>query len=288
MKSTRYSVLLSTITLVLVFALSALNNIATAEGCACPYVKTDQHGGQGGRDFSDNLTETIGITRLSIRHGDYIDSIQTTWLTADGRTITGNHHGGVGGTKSIIKLSDGEYINRIEGRSGDYIDQLTFYTNLSRKYGPYGGHGGSPFRLTNLCVGGFFGSSGDLLDAIGVFNSGKNKSTNVESQNFVLQKPIMDLTNAEFSFPQQASSYYPRDDKNRHIHLGTPTQYQGQVAKPGNVFITFIGIKVTGINLGNIPRCNNGYFDVSRKPLGTPQEFINVLDNLDLLVDGCR
>lgn len=287
MKSTRYSVLFSAMTFVLVFALSAFSN-AVADGCACPYVKTDQYGGHGGSRFADNLTETVKMTLLSIRHGDYIDAIQTTWSTVDGRRITGERHGGNGGTETVISFLDGEYINRIEGRSGAYVDQLTFYTNLGNKYGPYGGNGGTPFRLTNLCVGGFLGKSGDYLDAIGVFKSGNAGGLpNAEVQNFVLQKPIIDLTNAEFSYPQQASSYYPRDDQNTHIHLGTPTQYQGQVAKPGNVFITFIGIKVTGINLGNIPRCNSGYFDVSRKPLGTPQNFINVLDSLDLLVDGC-
>ncbi|NEN90514.1 MAG: hypothetical protein F6K48_17035 [Okeania sp. SIO3H1] len=104
----------------------------------------------------------------------------------------------------------------------------------------------------------------------------------------VLQKPIIELTNAEFSRPSQANSYYPANVPPTHIHLGVPTQYQGQVARPGNVFVTFISIKVNDIPQGNLTRCSSGYYDSNTFPNTTPQEFKNVLDSLDLLVSGCR
>ena len=146
---------------------------AGSSGCSCPYTKTTQYGGSGGNAFSDDLTMSVKITKISIRHGTYVDAIQTTWQRTSGEEYTGTRHGGGGGTETIINLKSDEYINRIEGRSGRYIDQLTFYTNKGNKFGPYGGSGGSEFSMTDLCVGGFFGSSGTYLDAIGVFTSFK-------------------------------------------------------------------------------------------------------------------
>ena len=104
----------------------------------------------------------------------------------------------------------------------------------------------------------------------------------------ILQKPISELISAEFSRPAQANSFYPANDQNTHIHLGVPTQYQNQVAQPGNVFVTFISIKVNDVVLGRLDRCKSGYFDLRTFPPGTPTNFKNVLDNLDLLVDGCQ
>ena len=112
--------------------------------------------------------------------------------------------------------------------------------------------------------------------------------SNAYAQEYLLQKPVSELQSAQFSLPNQANSFYPIGDQRTHIHLGVPTQYQGNVARPGNVFVTYAAIKVNDKNLGNLTRCNTGYFDLKTAPKGTPQKFINVLENLDLLVDGCR
>jgi len=146
--------------------------------CGSPYVKTLSYGGSGGGDFSDNLTNTVRVTQISIRHGKYVDSIQTTWLTTEGKSITGERHGGDGGSEDTFSLSEGEYITDINGRSGKLVDQLTFYSNFGKEYGPYGGSGGSPFEIKDICVGGFFGKSGKYLDAIGVF-TGTNEINGV-------------------------------------------------------------------------------------------------------------
>ena len=160
------------VTTLSIVALSLFWNIAAAaaSNCSGPYVKTAQHCGSGGRAFADNLTETKRIYSVSIRHGSFVDAIQTKWKTKNGKTIKGNRHGGAGGKESSFTLSPGEHINRIVGRSGKFIDQLTFYTNLGNKHGPYGGNGGRPFSLYSLCVGGFYGKSGKYLDSFGAWD----------------------------------------------------------------------------------------------------------------------
>lgn len=140
--------------------------------CFCPYTKSTQYGGGGGGVFSDDLTQVKKITQIIVRSGTYVDAINVSYLLTSGETITINH-GGTGGTPSTIPLKDGEYITRIDGRAGSYIDQITFYTNLGSKFGPYGGSGGSEFSISNLYVGGFFGRCAAYVDAIGVFTAVK-------------------------------------------------------------------------------------------------------------------
>ena len=137
------------------------------------YVRTVQNGGGGGNPFQDDLTEVCRLTGLNIRSGEYIDALQCIWSTPSGGTVTGTQNGGDGGTLSSFSLGAKEYIVTISGRTGRYVDQLTFTTNLGNVFGPFGGDGGDSFTLPDLNVGGFFGQSGDLLDAIGVFTAGQ-------------------------------------------------------------------------------------------------------------------
>lgn len=112
-----------------------------------PYEKSQMVGGSGGSEFSDNLTQTVRIVSISVRHGTRVDSIQTTWLLTDGTQSTGEHHGG--GEEDVIEFANDEHIIAIQGRSGCRIDSLTITTN-KKPYGPYGGNGGhplAPFRL---------------------------------------------------------------------------------------------------------------------------------------------
>lgn len=134
------------------------------------YQRSQQHGGDGGSPFSDDLTETVAIVEMTVRHGSYVDSIETTWKLVNGTTHTGARHGGTGGSANTFTLESGEYINSIAGRSGSYIDQLSFSTNRGHTFGPYGGDGGSPFVINvGEEFGGFFGRSGSYLDAFGAF-----------------------------------------------------------------------------------------------------------------------
>ncbi|SER58889.1 Jacalin-like lectin domain-containing protein [Giesbergeria anulus] len=134
-----------------------------------PYKKSALYGGQGGSDFSDDLTQTARIVSISIRHGSRVDSIQTTWLLTDGSQLIGKLHGGSGGKEDVIQFAADEHVVTIQGRSGSRVDSLTITTN-KKSYGPYGGDGGESFGpIPAERAGGFFGRSGSELDAIGVF-----------------------------------------------------------------------------------------------------------------------
>ena len=80
-----------------------------------------------------------------------------------------------------IKLAPMEYVQRLSGTIGQafgsesrtFVASLQIGTNI-RTYGPYGRRltSDDQFSITlpgNVCVVGFFGRAGNLLDAIGVY-----------------------------------------------------------------------------------------------------------------------
>jgi hypothetical protein len=81
-----------------------------------------------------------------------------------------------------IKLSAGEHVTAVEGTIGRFrgvpdlvITSLTFRSSTGRTYGPYGNTAAAGTPLFSLPVAdgagivGFWGRSGWLLDAIGVY-----------------------------------------------------------------------------------------------------------------------
>ncbi|HLP61626.1 MAG TPA: jacalin-like lectin [Candidatus Deferrimicrobium sp.] len=164
------------VAIILGLALGLPMQTAARDGwkCFCPYFKSAQHGGVGGNAFSDDLTQVKSITQIVVRSGSFVDAIAVTYLLTSGETITVSH-GGSGGSPSIIQLREGEYIMRIDGRAGDFVDQIVFRTNMGAIFGPFGGNGGNPFSIRDIQVGGFFGRSGDFIDAIGVFTANREK-----------------------------------------------------------------------------------------------------------------
>jgi hypothetical protein len=48
-----------------------------------------------------------------------------------------------------------------------------------------------------------------------------------------------------FTAPKQANSSFPQDEPYTHVHLGVPTQYEGHVPQPGQVWMTYVSIKKT-------------------------------------------
>jgi hypothetical protein len=77
-----------------------------------------------------------------------------------------------------ISFSPDEHLTAVEGTFGRcrsvpevVITSLTFRTDKGRTYGPYGEGTGTPFSIpaANGCIVGFWGRSGWLLDAIGVY-----------------------------------------------------------------------------------------------------------------------
>ena len=80
-----------------------------------------------------------------------------------------------------IDLRSGEHITAVEGTTGHFanvpgvvITSLTFRTSAGRTYGPYGSVAAGSHYLSvpaadGACIVGFWGRSGWLLDAIGVY-----------------------------------------------------------------------------------------------------------------------
>ena len=139
--------------------------------------KSAEFGGNGGKTWDDGvLTHSppiVGVRSITIRHGNQVDSLQVTYLLADGSTYTAPKHGGPGGSQSSFTLAEDEMIIRVEGKTNNtLVDQLTFVTRNSsgdvKEHGPYGKTGQTAFAVEGYVVG-FFGRAGHLLDAIGVY-----------------------------------------------------------------------------------------------------------------------
>lgn len=48
------------------------------------YVKSSDYGGNGGGDFSDDLTKTCRMVSVSVRSGTYVDAITCEWVNIGG------------------------------------------------------------------------------------------------------------------------------------------------------------------------------------------------------------
>ncbi len=142
-----------------------------------PLVQSDAFGGSGGNPFVDHIETSVppivNVTRLHIRHGNQVDSIQADYELLGGGSFNGPNHGGTGGKPTEVCFSQGEVIVEMSGKTNNtLVDQVTFTTRKSDgttcTYGPYGKTGKTPFGVQGRIVG-FFGRSGNLLDALGVF-----------------------------------------------------------------------------------------------------------------------
>ena len=148
----------------------------------CSLFKSPQYGGSGGGAFNDlkSYPDIVGIRGLRIRSGNQVDSIQATYLLRYGNTIEGPKHGGYGGSEHSFTLGEGEVLTGMEGKTnGMLVDQLTFHSNWGRKYGPYGRTGRTLFKVEGTAFVAFFGRSGNLLDAIGVMMSSRDRDEGI-------------------------------------------------------------------------------------------------------------
>ena len=70
--------------------------------------------------------------------------------------MVGSYFGGTEGHLSTIDfdIDKGERIIAALGRTDTSVRELTFFTNLGRVYGPYGGYAGDTFRLWSCHVRG--------------------------------------------------------------------------------------------------------------------------------------
>ena len=136
---------------------------------ACPYTSSC-YGGGGGRAFNelpDNCKATI--SKITIRYGKFVDSIQLTYRLSNGKDYTGHCFGGRGGRKAEVHIDvdGGERVTGVFGKSAGLLDQIGFVTTKGRIFGPYGGCGGRPFHVNSCHVHGIYGRFGALIDSIG-------------------------------------------------------------------------------------------------------------------------
>ncbi|WP_426197579.1 jacalin-like lectin [Massilia sp. DWR3-1-1] len=99
-------------------------------------------GGDGGGAWSD-VTQCAGqhVTGFRLKWGDQVGAVQFQYGANGWAPMQGN---GNGDWRSTVTLAAGETITRVDYRSGDRVDALTFISNKGRRFGPYGGGGGSP------------------------------------------------------------------------------------------------------------------------------------------------
>ncbi|KAL6653483.1 hypothetical protein ACP70R_009061 [Stipagrostis hirtigluma subsp. patula] len=146
-------------------------------------------GGSGGRPFYTPAPSVRRLRSIILYHSDVIHSLAYEYSQADHGVsrVAGpwglSHSFGSRGVRATIELDPNEYVTAVEGTIGHFanvievvITSLTFRTNTGRTYGPYGGESssgtGTSFSVpaaNGACIVGFWGRSGWLLDAIGVY-----------------------------------------------------------------------------------------------------------------------
>ena len=147
-----------------------------------PVLKSRGVGGPGGTPFDDLMDNDLsvdikGVHSIALTYTDQsVESIQVTYLLSNGSYYQAPRHGGNSSSNPSvnIKLASGEHVEEIKGKGGDnLVDQLLFTVvkpedRLVKEYGPYGASGDQEFSLKGYVVG-VYGSSGDFLDNVGVY-----------------------------------------------------------------------------------------------------------------------
>lgn len=185
-------------------------------------------GGPGGQPFRMRGTSVPHLRAIIVYHSNVsIHALACEYsLAADDEDANGEQRVRMAGPWGIphsigsrrvrftIEMSAGEYLTAVEGTTGHFGDSpgvvvvtsLTFRTSRGKTYGPYGGSGtgtATPFSVpaASGCIVGFWGHSGRLLDAIGVYIK---PSAPTLSYNYPYPETGMKVTvsNKTFVFPE--------------------------------------------------------------------------------------
>lgn len=138
------------------------------------YTPVGPYGGNGGAEFSNDLTVTTGVAEIQAwvnpGHGTngIIRGLKITWNTTASEqqeVMLGQANGAPAGT---LTLGADEALAVAEGRAGKYLDHLTLLTDQNNKL-DVGGTGGDAFPVFTGGIGGFFGRDGSDIDQIGFY-----------------------------------------------------------------------------------------------------------------------
>ncbi|KAI4997159.1 hypothetical protein ZWY2020_052501 [Hordeum vulgare] len=151
-------------------------------------IKVGPWGGSGGKAFYMRRGRGVSAPRVRSITLQYTDAIHSFYQSSDSdeAVVEQTLDRAEGGDQDRVRLTPYEHINfasdeqliALEGTYGHrsyvravVVTSLTFRTDKGRTYGPYGKETGTPFSIqdANGCIVGFWGRSGWLLDAIGVY-----------------------------------------------------------------------------------------------------------------------
>ena len=144
------------------------------------YLATSKHSDNIGNETPNNILgfyegpdklfpPVVKISKISIRHGDHIDSVQFEYLVLNGSTRLGGKHGGDGGNLTVITFGNDEELIGLTAKIEvtwlyQAIGQVSF---VSRKrdgseisYGPFGNSGNETVSVSGHILG-FAGGAGD-------------------------------------------------------------------------------------------------------------------------------
>ena len=127
-----------------------------------PVLITDTYGCTQGLVWDDDILShqptIVGIRHVNISYENQINSIQVTYLLADGTLYNAPRRGSSIGYSASIALNEDERFFRIEGmESASGVTQLIFTSKnssgIESMYGPFGGTGVAPFSIEGYILG---------------------------------------------------------------------------------------------------------------------------------------
>ncbi|CAM0958756.1 unnamed protein product [Alopecurus aequalis] len=139
-------------------------------------VKIGPLGGPGGDERNAQVTPGR-LSSVTIHSGGTIDAISFTYIGTDYVQYSAGPWGRTLNTESTITLEPTDYVTAISGTIGRAYDNEPVVTSLKistfkgKDNKTYGTPNGTPFHIPvhEGKVVGFFGRSGDMLDAIGIY-----------------------------------------------------------------------------------------------------------------------
>lgn len=144
------------------------------------FYRSPSCGGTGGAFWNDGTYSGIRRITVTVNNGNWLTSLQLHYGLEGEESLKDKHfsglrHGTPNGPRKQYNLNyPEEFVTKISGYFGQYgpfkvLISLTFHTN-QRKLGPCGAEVGPSFETeVGGKIVGFFGSSGDLVDSIGVY-----------------------------------------------------------------------------------------------------------------------
>ena len=127
-----------------------------------PVLITDNYGCTQGLVWDDDILShqpaIVGIRHVNISYENQINSIQVTYLLADGTLYNAPRRGSSIGYSASIALNEDERFIQIEGmESASGVTQLIFISKnssgIESMHGPFGGTGGTPFNIEGYILG---------------------------------------------------------------------------------------------------------------------------------------